>query len=211
MSDDLVTNGTPPVTGEEQGQSNAQQAAGAPVTPPAGGEREPEWLAQRLERERKKVAERYKDYEQLKAAAAELQKIKDQQKTEQERLAEQLAALQSQKAEAERMANEARLRAALTNAAVEAGMAHPTRAYDLVDLSTITLTEDGVEGAAQAVAKLLEQMPELRRRQAPTPQPINPPQSPTPNARTDQDRMREYFGGPGTNLWSQGRIVKPEE
>jgi len=209
MSDNLVNNVTPTVTGDDQ--PNVQQPAPANETPAAGGEREPEWLAQRLERERKKVAERYKDYDALKAAAVELQRIKDQQKTEQERLAEQVSALQGQKADAERKANEARLRAALTNAAVEAGMAHPNRAYDLVDLSVITLTEEGVEGTAEAVAKLLEQMPELKRRVAPTVPPINPPQSPAPNARTDNDRMRDYFGGPGTNLWSQGRIVKTEE
>jgi len=210
MSDNLVNNGTPPETGDKTDQPK-QQPAPVNETPPAGGEREPEWLAQRLERERKKVAQQYSDYDALKAAAAELQRIKDQQKTEQERLADQLAALQGQKAEAERKANEARLRAALTNAAVEAGMAHPTRAYDLADLSAVVLTDEGVNGATEAVASLLEQMPELKRRVAPTVPPINPPQSPAPNARTDSDRMNEYFGGPGTNLWSQGRIVKPEE
>lgn len=80
------------------------QPADTIVTPSAGdgGEKQFEAITsqdaldkiigQRLAREKSKTAEQYGDYDQLKAAAAELARIRDGEKTELQKLQDQLAA-----------------------------------------------------------------------------------------------------------------------
>lgn len=223
-------NATPAEMGEskEQSQENTvttQDASGkkadATVTEDAVNEQEtqdqndPAWLKKRLERERRKLErklkEQYGDYDQLKKAAEELQKIKDAQKTEQERLQEQLAKTQARLAELEQQATERAIQMAVMQAAQKAGMIRPELAYRLVDLTALTVTEDGtVEGAEEAIEEVLEMMPELRKKKVPTVTAVNPSQAANPPSKTDEDRMREYFGNSPSSFWNGSgvRIVK---
>ena len=92
------------------------QPADTIVTPAAGdgGEKQFEAITsqealdkiigQRLAREKNKTAEQYADYDQLKADAAELARIRDGEKTELQKLQEQLAAETAAREKAEQTA-----------------------------------------------------------------------------------------------------------
>lgn len=91
------------------------QPADTIVTPnPGGGEKQFEAITsqealdkiigQRLAREKSKTAEQYADYDQLKADAAELARIRDGEKTELQKLQDQLAAEKAAREHAEQQA-----------------------------------------------------------------------------------------------------------
>lgn len=61
-------------------------------------------IGQRLAREKKQTAEQYADYDQLKADAAELARIRDGEKTELQKMQDRLAAETAAREEAERAA-----------------------------------------------------------------------------------------------------------
>lgn len=118
----------------------------------------------RLARERQKAAEKYADYDDLKARAEKLREYEDAQKSEMDKLTERLAGLEKERdatrAEAEQARQEAQamlIKSALIAEAGKAGAIRPEDAYLLTDLSTITLGEDGaVIGAEEAVKTLIE-------------------------------------------------------
>ena len=92
------------------------QPADTIVTPNAGGGGEKQFeaitsqealdkiIGQRLAREKSKTAEQYADYDQFKADAAELARIRDGEKTELQKLQDQLAAEKTAREHAEQQA-----------------------------------------------------------------------------------------------------------
>lgn len=96
---------TAPTTGTEETNSQQHENAFTPIT---SQEEFDKAIQARIARERAK----YQDYDQLKADAAELAKIRESQKTEAEKAAEALAAAEKRAAELELKAARAEVAAA---------------------------------------------------------------------------------------------------
>lgn len=96
---------TAPTTGTEETNSQHHENAFTPIT---SQEEFDKAIQARIARERAK----YQDYDQLKADAAELAKIRESQKTEAEKAAEALAAAEKRAAELELKAARAEVAAA---------------------------------------------------------------------------------------------------
>lgn len=111
-------------------------------------------LADRLARERAKFG----DYDELKAAKAELDKLKLEQLSELEQAQARLAALEAERDQALEQATETLIRSAFVAEAAKAGVAHPEDAFVLAgDLAGIDVGEDGkVTGVAEAVQTLVD-------------------------------------------------------
>jgi hypothetical protein len=169
-------------------------------------------LAARLEGERKKYNDKLADYEELKAKAQRLKELDDTQKSETEKLREQLAEAEqkSQAAEqareaAARQARETAIRAAVVAEAAKQGFADPLDAYRLLDMGALSLASDEtVAGLADMVQSLATSKPYLKGKQAPVVPPANPSRQSGSPARTDADRYAEYFGGASNDFW-QGK------
>lgn len=115
-------------------------------------------IADRLKRER----EKYADYDTLKTRAAKLTEIEDAQKSAEQKLQEQLTALQQQTDKAKADRRDAVLRSAIVAAAAKAGMADPADAYSLLDKSKIEIKDDDtVTGIEEAIKALAEAKPYL--------------------------------------------------
>ena len=111
-------------------------------------------IADRLARER----ERYRDYDALKAAAQELERIKTAQMTETERLQRQAAENERRAIEAERRVAETAIRASFTEQAVANGVTDVRLAY-------LAAQADGLLGAYDAEKGVgRHNWEELRRR-----------------------------------------------
>lgn len=132
----------------------------------------------RLERERdaakKKQTEKYGDYDALKAAAAELQKIKDADKSEIEKAAgqatkleAQITELQGQNARLAQERSDALVRSAITAVAITLGFNDPNDAYSLIDLAKVLVDEDTGEitGIEEQLKALGEAKPYLLQAQ----------------------------------------------
>lgn len=102
-------------------------------------------IAERLKRER----EKYKDYEQLKKAAEELQKIKESQMSEQEKLQMRLAEIEREKLERERELAE--LKTALVKQKVLTELGLPLSLADRI----FGTTEEEIRQDAEELKKLL--------------------------------------------------------
>lgn len=167
-------------------------------------------IDERLERERKK----YTDYGDLKKAAEQWKAHEDAQKTELQKLQEQLSSKDSalEKAAAERKT--ALIQAAVIAEAGTQGVA-PDRlkaALKLLDISKLTIAEDGtVGGMADALKALLEENPFLKAEEGKSKSskvsPTNPAFNATPNP--DQE-FRSMYGGAG-RTFGDGGLRQPTE
>lgn len=112
--------------------------------------------------------EGYGDVEQLRADAAEWQKVRDAQKSELEKLQERAQTLEQERDRAVKLANDRLLRAAIVSEASKIGFANPEDAFRLIDPSSLAIQDDGtVKGAAEAVKALEGRLP-LARTPAPS-------------------------------------------
>lgn len=111
------------------------------------------------------------DYDQLRAAAAELEKLKTDQMSDTEKLTKAAALAEERARAAEEKATNALMRAAIVSAAQRAGAVDPDAVLALVDRSTVKVGDDGqVTGVDEAVKALLDSKQYLVGK-APTPTP----------------------------------------
>jgi hypothetical protein len=148
-------------------------------------------IAARLKQERAK----YADYDALKAKLTE---IEDAQKSEEQKRQEKLAALEQENQKLAQQNRETAIKAAIVAAASEIGL-DTKAAVKLADTSTLADDFSNVDEIVKAIAA---DYPGLVRRQAAQTTPANPARSTQPPARTDADRMREYFSGGNSTFWS---------
>jgi hypothetical protein len=136
-----------------------KDAPGGGTQPATGGERTftqaelDRILGDRLARDR----EKYADYDTLKAAAAELEALKEAEKTELEKAKDAATKAQAERDAALAKAQDTLIRAAFVTEAAKAGAAHPEDAYALADRAGVKVAEDGtITGVAEAVKVLVE-------------------------------------------------------
>lgn len=153
-------------------------------------------IAARLKQERAKFA----DYDAIKA---KLQEVEDAQKSEEQKRQERLAALEQENQKLAQQNRETAIKAAIVAAASEIGL-DTKAAVKLADTSTLADDFSNVDEIVKAIAA---DYPGLVRRQAAQTTPANPARSTQPPARTDADRMREYFSGGNSSFW-QGSGVR---
>lgn len=171
-------------------------------------------VTERLERERRRLGDKhakelakYEDYGELQEAAARLQEIDDANKSETEKVLErvqelerQAAELQSQNARLVEEQSETQLQLRITAKASEMDFADPLDAYRLLNVSSLTIGDDGeIEGLADQLTALSEAKPYLLR-QAPQRtgvSPTNPARGQAPG-ETVEDKRRRLFGGGDT-------------
>lgn len=109
------------------------------------------------------------DYDELKAKAARLDEIEEANKTELQKLQEQLAERDSTATAAAERAERALRRAAVVAAATRAGAVDPDAVFDLLPgKESLTIGDDDqVQGVAEAVEQLLTAKPYLVGKPAP--------------------------------------------
>lgn len=210
-------------TGEQEGQP--QQTSSEDATPadhpePGRGKTgdtvtmPKEAFNQRLERERQKVQEQYKDYDELKKAAEKLEEIEGQTEEEEKLLAEKLADAQTRHRELEIELQEARIRNTIVGEASKMGFVDPSDAYQLLSVGELEFDDAGNPTNITAQLEALkEAKPYLfSRRAVPQVDPANASRESTEGSRTDADRRRDYFGQGGRTIWDGGglRVVERE-
>lgn len=157
-------------------------------TPPASQADLDRIISERLTRERSK----FSDYNDLKAAKDELDRIKDQQKTEQEKLEERARVAEEKAQQLERQFTETQVQAALKDALSK-------RDVDPLALVGLNLAQFVKQGqvAADAITAFAEQFPEAQQRPKSTTfgQGARPPIPPSKGANGLAEAQRR-FGGP---------------
>lgn len=109
-------------------------------------------VSDRLRREH----EKYADYDDLKAAQAKLDEIEQERLTELEKVQKRADDAEKERDLARQQAQDTAIRAALAMEAAKAGALHPEDAFQLADLSSVSIDDDGkVQGAVEAVAELV--------------------------------------------------------
>lgn len=109
-------------------------------------------VSDRLRRER----EKYADYDDLKAAQAKLDEIEQERLTELEKVQKRADDAEKERDLARQQAQDTAIRAALAMEAAKAGALHPEDAFQLADLSGVTIGDNGdVQRAVEAVAELV--------------------------------------------------------
>ena len=120
------------------------------------------YVKERIERELAKERKKYADYDDLKAQAAKLKEKEDAEKSELEKLQGQLADEQAKRAEAEQQAQERLMQAKVLVQAKELGFRNAGIAWQLVDVSPLSVGDDGqVVGVEEALKTLAEEHPYL--------------------------------------------------
>lgn len=160
MAEENEGQGQEPTSGEGQGQ----QESGQQERTFSQGDLD-RIVKERLER----ATARYADYDDLKKKAAELQKLKDSELSETERLKKQMAEMEQAKADAERTAqvreleiNEKLIRAEVRVLAATMGFVSPDDAYRLANLGEVEIDEEGlVKGVDKALKALAKDKPYL--------------------------------------------------
>jgi len=169
-------------------------------------------IKDRLDRERekhKKTLAEYGDYDDLKKAAEEWQKLQEAKKTDAEKWTEALtqkdeaiADWQRKYEESERERVQTLIRAAIVATAVAQGFTDPEDAYRLVNLSEIELDDESGEitGVREQLKALSEAKPYLLRSEA-TMTTTAAAKIPTTNparggaqGETDEQRRRRLWG-----------------
>ena len=125
--------------------------------------------SRKLEKLNAEIAERYGDYDDLKAAAAKLAAIEDANKSETEKqlermtkLSERAKELEDQNARLAQERQEALLRSAVITEATKQGFRDPSDAYRMLDLAKLELNEQGeATNMAGALQELAEAKPYL--------------------------------------------------
>lgn len=109
-------------------------------------------VSDRLRREHDK----YADYDDLKAAKARLDEIDQERLTELEKVQKRADDAEKERDLARQQAQDTAIRAALAMEAAKAGALHPEDAFQLADLSSVSIDDDGkVTGAVEVVAALV--------------------------------------------------------
>ena len=134
----------------------------APPTLTAGGQQPgraftqaevDELIRKRLEDRRSK----YADYDELKAAKEELDKIKLEQMSELEKVQSQVTTLTAERDAANQLAQDRLIRSSFVAEAAKANAAHPEDAFSLADLTGVSIDDNGqVSGVEAAVTALIE-------------------------------------------------------
>ena len=169
-------------------------------------------IKDRLDRERdkhkKELADKYGDYDTLKDAASKWQQAQDEKKSDLEKMQEALSGkdqsiseLHARLEAVEQERTDALIRAKVVAAAVVKEFKDPEDAYRLIDLSKLSLEEDGVKGIGEALDTLAEAKPYLLRSTEST---MTTPQAakiPTTNparggkqGETDEQRRQRIWG-----------------
>ena len=174
---------------DEEKQVEQEEAVDTPTTQPAAvtaGEATftqadlDAKIKERLARESRKLdklkaetAEKYGDYDDLKAAAEKLAAIEDANKTETEKQLERMAKLdarakelESQNARLAQERQEALLRSAVVSEATRLDFQDPLDAYRMLDMAQIEINEQGqADNLAETLQALAEAKPYLLREQ----------------------------------------------
>jgi len=150
-------------------------------------------VKERLARERAK----YADYDQLKAAAAELEKIRESQLSETEKLQKKLAEIEEAREKAERTAQETLMRSAIIAEAARLNFNDPDDAYALVDRGLLTIEDGEVKGVKEAVTALAEQRKYLIKSGSKPLAAFEPTGEGGPVKETDAQRRARIYGGGG--------------
>lgn len=161
-------------------------------------------VRERLQRQK----EQFADYDQYKAAADELAKIKESQLSETEKLTKRLAELEQAKTQAEATAKETLIRSAVVSEAAKLRFNDPEDAYRLADLSAVAIGESGkVEGALEAVKALAESRKYLIQNNNPALSTFNPAGAGGQAQETDAQKRARIYGG-GGNYFDAGRAAE---
>lgn len=116
-------------------------------------------VSDRLAREREKFA----NFDELKTKAAELDQLKEGEKTELQKAQDRQTQLERENTELKTRAQEAATRREVEKAARKAGLADPEDGYLLIDRKALDLDEDGTpKNADQLIAALIEAKPHLK-------------------------------------------------
>jgi ElaB/YqjD/DUF883 family membrane-anchored ribosome-binding protein len=149
----------------------------------------------RLAREKSK----YEDYEEAKKAQAELAKIKDSQKTTEEKLKDEADKAKQEAAEKSAKANERLIRAEIISQASALGFEHPEDAYKLMSRSEVNLDEDTLEvsGVKESLEALAKERPSMVKKPSRKKDPgeTTNPDSQSPSETDDERRARIYGTG----------------
>lgn len=124
-------------------------------------------IAERLSRQQAQ----FKDYDELKGAAAKWAAAQEQQKSETEKLAERAAKAERERDEAQQRSQARLIRAAFVAEAAKAGAAHPEDVFALADTTNVKLDDDdNVTGVAEAVQAVIAagRVPTLQAQRAPS-------------------------------------------
>jgi len=178
---------------EEEKKDKGQEPKGQESQDPDGGGKEPgekritltpTQLEERLARERKKFA----DYDNVKSQLAELQQKEkertDAELTEVERLKSELGDLQAERDGLQERFHDTLIRSAVEREAAKANFHDPSDAYDLADVSMITIDDEGkVMDAEKAIAALVKAKAHLVKT--------------APHPDTDADKGKKSKAGEG--------------
>lgn len=118
-------------------------------------------VADRIARERRK----FEGFDELKAKAAEFDKLKESQQTEQEKLQARAEQAEREREEARKEANSLKATIAIEKAATKAGVIDPEMAAQLIDRSTIEFDDDGSpkpDSLKSALEAVVEKHPILK-------------------------------------------------
>jgi hypothetical protein len=149
-------------------------------------------VKERLARER----EKYADYKELKAAAAELDQIKEAQLTEQEKLQKELETERQARQQAEAIAKQRSIRSALIAEAAKLNFNDPNDAVALINADQLEIDDGGeIKNAAELVKQLADQRKYLVK-QGRSLEPFDPTGG-QPIRETDAQRRARIYGGGG--------------
>lgn len=164
---------TPPADGQQGDPTEGNPPSGG--TPPQGGAGTPNPEAPKTltltqeqldaiisERALRETRTKFADYDELKAKAAEFDKAKEAEKTELEKAQAAREKAEAKAKEAEARANATLVRAAIMTEAATQGAVDPEVVTALLaGDATITVENDTVKGAKEAVKALLKDKPYL--------------------------------------------------
>ena len=128
-------------------------------TPPASPDEFNKIIQDRIARERAK----YADYDELKKAAAELDKLRDLEKTELQRSQEEAEAARKEADMLRVQARNAAVYGAVKAAAAANNAVNPDQVLRLIDTSDVTVAEDGSVDIGSRVSDFLAENPHLVR------------------------------------------------
>ena len=228
---------------ENTQQDEGTQETDTATKPEKSGKSEPEGkftqadldriVKERLERQKKsltdELTDKYADYDELRQAAAEWQKAQDAKKSDVERWQDAIKKLEEEKAEqaksfadlqaqyerAEQERIEALIRAEIVAQATVLGFTDPHDAYRLLDLTAISLGDDGaVGGVDDQLKKLAEAKPYLLQQHSTQPRTVRATNLPRgrDQGETDAEKRARLWGGGDAPFGKHGGgVFMPEK
>lgn len=196
------------------------QAAAAEVDPPQPGATwtqeaaTTEIKALRAEAARYRVGLREAENQLQKSAktgatAAQVQELTDNLERLRTEAEAKEAELQQERDQALSDATKAAIKGAVIAEAARRGFRNPDIAYKVLDLADVKVDGSEVSGVSEALEALAE-AEDWMLGGTPRVGATNPPKGGR-QARTDDDRKQEYFGGEAGAFWDGGGVVKTEE